>query len=298
MLASPDRAGFVDLNRTRLRVWEWGPEDAPPVVCIHGAYDHGRMWDGIAPGLVGLGLRVLAPDLRGHGDSGRLSSGHAWAASALDLGLLVRGLGRPCGLIGHSFGGGQAMYVAAVWPEHVPWVVNIDGLGPPPGAFDEPGLAEQAVSGLRAAVRSGSPLRPYPSPEEMAARRGAINVRLPPEWLDHLVRHGARETEGGWIWKADPTFRVGLPAEFSIEHLAAEHELVPCPVLVLTGTEHDTWSDLSDDEVAERVARLPGGRHQVIDGAGHYLHVERPDEVLTAISGFLADVAPPDEDLR
>ena len=291
-LATPDRAGFVDLNRTRIRVWEWGEEDAPPVVCLHGAYDHGRMWDGVAPALADLGWRVLALDLRGHGDSGGVSSGSAWIASALDVGLLIRQLGSPCGLVGHSFGGGQAMYVAAAWPELVPWVVNLDGLGPPPSAFEEEhDLVKMATDGLRAAVRSVGPPRAYASLDEMAARRGSINVRLPKDWLDHLVRHGARQTEGGWVWKSDPLFGVGLPADFGLEHLEAEHAMVPCPVLVLTGTEHDTWSDLTDEEIAERVARMPGGRHRVVDGAGHYLHVEAPDAVLAEITAFLDEVA-------
>ena len=47
----PDRSGFVELNRTRLRLWDWGDPAAPPVICVHGAYDHGRMWDGLAPEL-------------------------------------------------------------------------------------------------------------------------------------------------------------------------------------------------------------------------------------------------------
>ena len=291
-LASPDRAGFVDVNRTRIRVWEWGDPADPPVVCLHGAYDHGRMFDGLAPGVAELGFRVVAVDLRGHGDSGRLSSGNAWMANALDMALLIRQLGPPAGLIGHSMGGGQALYVAGVWPELVRWVVNIDGLGPPPSAFEEErDLVELATRGLTTAVRATGPPRVYASKAEMAERRGAINVRLPRAWLDHFVEHGTRPAEGGWTWKADPVFGVGLPADFDIDHLDAEHELVSVPVLVLTGTEHDTWSDLTDEEIAERVARMPGARHQVVDGAGHYLHVEAPDAVLAAVTAFLDEVA-------
>lgn len=289
-LAEPDRADFVELNRTRLRLWEWGHPEAPPIVCAHGAYDHGRMWDGIAPRLAALGFRVVAPDLRGHGDSGRLSSGSAWAASALDLALLIRHLGGSCGMVGHSFGAGQALYVAGVWPELVPWVVDLDSLGPPPSVFDDADFAEMAATGLRAAVRSAGPPRPYASLAAMAERRSTINVRLSPEWLDHLVRHGAREVEGGWVWKADPLFGVGLPADFDIDHLVAEHELVQCPVLVLTGTEHDTWSDLDDEQIAERLSHFRDGRHEVVEGAGHYLHIEQPEAVHAAISTFLDEV--------
>jgi pimeloyl-ACP methyl ester carboxylesterase len=292
-LEAPDRATFVEVNRMRLRLWEWGDPAAPAVVCAHGAYDHGRMWDGLAPRIAGLGYRVLCPDLRGHGDSGPLSSGHVWLASALDLAMLARGAGPPVGLVGHSFGGGQMMFVAAVWPELVRWVVNIDGLGPSPDELVERDLVEVATAGLDAAAKVRSrPPRVYPSLEEMVARRRQVNVRLPEPWLEHLVRHGAVETEGGWRWKADPMFAVGLPAEFSEDELLAEQELVRAPLLVLTGAEHDTWSELSDDAAAQRVARIPGARHVVVAGAGHYIHAERPDAVMEEIEAFLRDVGP------
>jgi pimeloyl-ACP methyl ester carboxylesterase len=290
----PDRSGFVELNRTRLRVWDWGDPAAPPVICVHGAYDHGRMWDGLAPELAALGYRVVAPDLRGHGDSGRLSSGAAWAASALDLALLARHLGPPVSLVGHSFGGGQALYVAGVWPELVRWVVNLDGLGPTPAAFTPPeDLAARAADLLAGAERTLSrPPRVHPSAEGLVARRRAINGRMPEEWLEHLVRHGTRPAEGGLVWKADPVFGVGLPAAFDLDALHAEHEAVQAPVLVLTGGEHDTWSEMTDEELAERLTHLPTARHHVVDGAGHYVHLERPDVVVTEIRAFLGEIGP------
>jgi len=289
-LSAPDRAGYVDLNRTRLRVWEWGDPEAPPVICAHGAFDHGRMWDGLAPELAAMGWRVVAPDLRGHGDSGRLSSGHAWQPITIDLLCLARMLGPPVGLVGHSFGGGQVLSVAMLWPEVVRWVVNIDGLGPPPQAFEERDLAESAAAGLAGFERANRPLRVYPTLADMAARRGGINVRLSKEWLDHLVTHGARPVEGGFTWKVDPIFTTGLPGAFSIDHLNAQHAYVTSPLLVLTGTEHDTWNDLSDDQLKERLAHLPHARHEVVEGAGHYVHVEQPERVLAAITEFLDEI--------
>jgi pimeloyl-ACP methyl ester carboxylesterase len=288
-LPEPDRSSFVELNRTRLRLWEWGDPAAPAVVCLHGAYDHGRMWDGIAPDLAALGYRVVAPDLRGHGDSGRLSSGAAWAAIATDVALLVRELEPPVGLVGHSFGGGQALFVAGVWPELVRWVVNLDGLGPPPAALAPPeDLAATTAQLLAGAERAlARPPRVHPSADVMVERRRAVNVRMPDEWLEHLVRHGSRPAEGGLVWKADPLFGVGFPAAFDLEALHAEHEVVRCPVLVLTGAEHDTWSEMTPDEVADRLAHLPDVRHHVVDGAGHYVHLERPDVVVAEVAAFL-----------
>jgi pimeloyl-ACP methyl ester carboxylesterase len=292
-LPEPDRAGFVDLNRTRLRVWEWGDPADPTIICLHGAYDHGRMWDEFAPRLAALapGHRVVAPDLRGHGDSGRLPHGHAWAMTALDIGVLARQMA-PVGVVGHSFGAGLAGYVAGVWPEYVRWVVNLDGLGPPgpdeDATFD---LAQAAADSLSWAERTLlEPPRVYATIEEMVERRARTNVRLPRPWVEHLVHHGSTAAEGGFVWKADAAFRTGLPGEFDVSYLEAELALTTCPMLVLTGSEPDTWSDHSPEEVAKRLAAYPNPHHEVIEGAGHYVHIEQPHAVLDAIGRFLAAI--------
>jgi pimeloyl-ACP methyl ester carboxylesterase len=296
---APDRAGFVEVNRTRLRVWEWGDPGAPVVVCVHGAHDHGRMWDGFAPRLADdLGYRVVAPDLRGHGDSGRLSSGHVWMASALDLGELARHLGGDVRFVAHSFGAGQAMYVAGVWPELVRWVVNLDGLGPsgddPPAGDGEGPRRDWAADAARSFASAErallTPQRRYATREEMVERRAAVNVRLPRPWVEHLVEHGAVEDEGGFRWKADPVFNVGFPGDWDPEGNVTESELVACPLLVLTGGEHDTWSDLTPDETAERLAAYRDVRHHVVEGAGHYVHIEQPEAVLDLVRAFIAEV--------
>ena len=57
-IPEPERAELVDLGRTTLRTWGWGDVDDPLVLCLHGAYDHGRMFDGIAPRVAELGYHV------------------------------------------------------------------------------------------------------------------------------------------------------------------------------------------------------------------------------------------------
>src|SRR6185312_17524195 len=103
------------------------------------AYDHGRMFDDLAPRIAALGYHAIALDFRGHGDSGPLDTGFAWTLLHVDVALLTRDIiGQPVGIVAHSFGAGQAMGVGGVFPELVRWLVFIDGLGPPKIAFDMP----------------------------------------------------------------------------------------------------------------------------------------------------------------
>ena len=92
-IPEPERADLVDLGRTTLRTWGWGSVHDPLVLCLHGAYDHGRMFDGIAPRIAAVGYHVVAIDFRGHGDSGPLDTGFAWTLIHLDVALLIRHLG-------------------------------------------------------------------------------------------------------------------------------------------------------------------------------------------------------------
>jgi pimeloyl-ACP methyl ester carboxylesterase len=67
---------------------------------------------------------------------------------------------------------------------------------------------------------------------------------------------------------------------------------VQCPVLVLTGDQPDTWTEVKDDELAKRVANMPNARHVLVPGTGHYVHIEDPDATMRAIETFLGDVGP------
>ncbi|HEX4822268.1 MAG TPA: alpha/beta hydrolase [Acidimicrobiales bacterium] len=295
MIVEPERAHFIELNQTRLRLWEWGDITAPRVLFLHGGFDHGRMYDDLAPRVAALGYHATALDARGHGDSGRLTSGTTWNTQILDLALLTRELGAPLGIVSHSMGGGHALSLAAAFPELVRWVVNIDGLGPPKEAMadpDEPSVAmnENLERALRIIRR---PRREFESLEAMADQRGKVNIRLPREWLLHLAEHGSVEgPNGGRVWKSDPKFTVSLPSPFGYEQLLAQQRMVQCPVLVLTGDQPDTWTEVKGAELEKRVTNMAKARHVLVPGTGHYVHIENPDATMRAIESFLADVGP------
>lgn len=305
-LREPDRSVDFDVNRTTVRGWCWGDESAPAVIAVHGAHDHGRMFDELAPAVADLGYHVVAIDLRGHGDSGPISSGMFWSAAVVDLCEIAARLGRrtgPVGLIGHSMGGGLAFTAAGTAPERFRWVISLDALGPPAEAFPDLPLTTLAADALAGIERARRGPRPWDRRADMVERRASVNIRMPRPWVEHLVVHGTRpatadrddaardgagdDGAGPWVWKTDPRFQTGLPDGFNVDAALAENSELIHPVLVLTGTEDDAWSDLDHDEQARRVGMFRHATWVPIPGAGHYVHLEQPARVVDEITRFL-----------
>ena len=121
---------FYFSQRLRLHYVDWGNEGAPPMLLLHGGRDHCRNWDWVAERLRDR-YHVVAPDLRGHGDSEwAIGGGYDLAAYLYDLAQIVHQKGMaPVTIISHSLGAGVALNYSGAFPDQVSKVVAIEGLG-------------------------------------------------------------------------------------------------------------------------------------------------------------------------
>jgi len=120
-------------QRLRLHYVDWGNSTKPPMVMLHGGRDHCRNWDWAAEALRD-DWHILAPDLRGHGDSAWSSDGsYTIAGYIYDLAQLVHQQHlAPVTIVAHSLGGQIALRYAGLYPDTVARLVAIEGLGPSP----------------------------------------------------------------------------------------------------------------------------------------------------------------------
>lgn len=273
---------FYQSQGLRLHVADWGNAEAPPLILLHGGRDHCRSWDLIARALQPY-FHVLAPDLRGHGDSDWTKGGsYALTEYVYDLSRLVRGLARPVTLLGHSMGGMVALIYAGTFPEQVSSLVVLDGVTVLPNAKQAPTHERIAKWAAQLDRLEDREPRRYGTIDEAAAQMRAHNKRLPAELARHLAAFGVRQNaDATWSWKFDPYQRAMAPHRLSPQDHVSLWSRIACPTLLLQAEESflESPAGLAD--------HFQCARTETISGAGHWLHHDQPDAVLRAVASFL-----------
>jgi pimeloyl-ACP methyl ester carboxylesterase len=278
-------------QRLRLHYVDWGNEDAPPLLLVHGGRDHCRNWDWVAQELR-RDYHVIAPDLRGHGDSQWvIGSNYAMIDYVYDIAQLLHQQKLfPVTIIGHSLGGSVSLQYAGVYPENVCRLVAIEGLGPPPHIIRERmgKSAHRRMAEWIGQVRALSARLPrrYESLEDAVRRMQAANSFLSAEQAWHLTHHGVNQNEDGtYSWKFDNYVRAFSPYTFNREDARELWSRIDCPVLLIRGME--SWA--GDPEKDGRAALLPDARVLNVPGAGHWVHHDQLEVFLRAVAEFLSE---------
>lgn len=257
----------------RLSVAEAGAGTCTPVVLLHGLFGAGRNFGAVQRALSAT-RRVLAPDLRNHGDSPR-DARMDYAAMAADVAETLRDHGaRPAAVVGHSIGGKAAMMLALTDPAAVERLVVCD-IAPAPS----PGGLVAYVEALRAI-----PLRPG------LARRDA-DAALAPAIPEAGIRAFLLSNLVTGTGDAPPRWRVDLDAVAAAMPTLEGWEPPPPgarpyggPTLVLRGGRSPYVRP--EHEPLFR-ALFPRARFATVEGAGHWVHADDPAGFLSAVGAFL-----------
>ncbi|MCF1741093.1 alpha/beta fold hydrolase [Paradevosia shaoguanensis] len=273
-----------------LAATQWGEDHgSPPIVLLHGWKDHGRMWDAVGTGLAAR-YRVIAPDLRGHGDSAWSPDGdYSILAMLGDLNALIdQHAGGPVSLVAHSMGADIAMRFAAAFPEKVKSLLAIEGFGL--GAAHRRRLFRRPVHDrYRRAImdrNNTSNDHSYTSVADARARFARAHPKFSAELVDRFLAHGLRHDAQAnvWFWKRDP--KLVAPAMLGPE-LNALRQLwrhIDCPVLHLRGGA----SPFADPQAEGLADCFRTARYAVFEGAGHWVHQEQPERFMALLEEFLA----------
>ncbi|MET4100180.1 pimeloyl-ACP methyl ester carboxylesterase [Agrococcus sp. UYP10] len=289
--ALPQRGRTVDIDGVATAVFEYGPDDAPPIVFVHGFRgDH----HGLEPVAAHLpGLRVIAPDLPGFGASDALP--HATIdAYAVWLRAFVAAeaaaAGSPPVVLGHSFGSIVVAHAAAGGLE-ASRIVLVNPIATP------------ALSG---ANRIGSllALGYYRAAAALPERAGLAVLGAPPivrgmsafmaKTRDRKLRAWIHDQHDRYFSRYASRQAVLEAFDASIRHTVGEVAgRIRLPVQLIA-------ADLDDITPLAQQHRLrgllPDARLSVLRGVGHLVHYEQPREAAAIIRRFLAEpIEQPDE---
>ena len=245
--------------------------DGPLVICVPGLGDVRGQYRFLAPKLVAAGFRVVTMDLPGHGESSVDWPAYSPALVGADIVAMVRHLGASKAFIlGNSMAGGSAVWAAAEIPDNIAGIVLID-----------PFTRVISASAFLLAFLKVAMLRPW-GPSFWSIYYGSLYKTAPPADLDsyraalvsNLKEPGRIEATKALI------FASQAPCEARIPDFHA-------PVLVVMGSRDSDFSDPAAE--ADWVATHLHGKKLMVDGAGHYPHVEYPDVVAEAVIDFMKE---------
>ncbi len=130
----------------------------------------------------------------------------------------------------------------------------------------------------RSATRSRKP----GTIDELAERRGRMNPRLNDAWLRYLVTVDTRRAPTAGAGRSTPRSAFGGFGPWRPEWSMMRLPDIGVPVLAVLGTEADPmgWGTPPDDVVSHLP---PGGRLEIVEGAGHFIHIEQPDAVVALV---------------
>ncbi|WP_340647481.1 alpha/beta hydrolase [Phenylobacterium sp.] len=254
-----------------LHLLDWGG-DGRPALLLHGGALSARTWDYVALGLRAE-YRLLALDLRGHGDS-HWADAYPPKDFARDVLAVVDQLGvAPCHLAGMSLGGVAAALCAQAAPHRFASLALVDVA---------PGVNFASTARMRAFI---SAVDAAPSVETVVAQALAISPRSHPGKVAYRMAAMLEQAEAGdWRWKQDRRRPTDFPAILAVvgvlDQIAAASGL---PTLLVRGGR----SRVLSQSAAETFARaVPGARISVAPDAGHNVQEDNPAHLVQAFRTF------------
>ena len=267
----------------------WGPEASPepPLFMLHGWLDVGDTFQFMVDAFK-EDRPVVAPDWRGFGRSEWPQEGYGFPDYLGDFDALLEQIvpHAPVHLVGHSMGGNIANLYAGLRPERVRSVVNLEGFGlPRTSAQDSPKRMRKWLD----QIKSPAVEKNYNSFEQLAA---IIQFRYPRFSAAAAAFvagvWGCLDQDGRVRLTADPRHHWVNPIIYKREDAEATWREMRAPLLMMLGEESDYLKRLGSDGTIEALrSTFPGVELASIAGAGHMLHIERPQAVAPLIEAFL-----------
>ena len=261
-----------------------GPERGSPVVLLHGWPDSSRVWRHQAPVLAEAGFRVVAPDLRGFGESDRPEGTKAYRAKTLcgDVVGILDALGiERAAVVGHDWGAALAWLLASAFaPDRVERLAVL-ATGHPE-AVRNAGPRQRQLSWYALLFQFEGVAERWLTMDDWANLKefcgGAAGYADVDAAIAELSRPGALTASLEW-YRANMTAETLVAPPLGLPPVA-------CPTLGIWGTGDLA---LTEEQMTGSAAYVTGPwRYERFDACGHWLQLEAPDRINALLREFLS----------
>ena len=261
---------------------EWGDPKGKPVLALHGWLDNSASFTPLAMTEKLKGVRLIAPDLAGHGLSQHRPAGFSYdvwhyVEDVLDI-TEALGLER-FGLIGHSLGGVVCtMATASVLKNRVSAMVLIDGISPTPRLPEQAPVSLADYIEQRRTPVEQLPVARYRSKRQAVRARAIGQYKVSRASAELLVERSIRTDGDEWVWTSDVRLKLASPARFTLEQSLAFIQAVSCPthVVYVSGGEISDFID-------RQQGNMPGFMFYPVTGT-HHLHMDGHTDTVADIA--------------
>lgn len=250
---------------------EAGPAAAPPLIILHGLFGSARNWGAISKRLAEK-RRVLALDLRNHGDS-PWDAAMDYRTQAADVAAFIEGRGLAgADIIGHSMGGKVAMMLALTGPRLVGRLLVLDIA---PVAYDHGGFVDY-VAAMKALPLAGMSRR--------AEAADMLAQAVPEAGVRGFLAQNLVRAGDGFAWRVNLEAIAGAITDL-VDFPVPGKARFAGPSLFLRGGRSDYVESHHETTIRHY---FPGAALHTIDGAGHWAHAEKPEDFLAHAEAFFA----------
>ncbi len=278
-MQEPVSISVVGHGGLRLNVWDYGGE-GPTLLFCHCTGGVARLWDAVLTHMR-MQCRILALDMRGHGDSDNPATREdcAWEHAGKDVLAVLDALSprEPIYAVGHSAGGAQLAYAALYAPGTFHGMALLDPIIAP---------KQELIHGKRLAAgarRRKTHFADRPTAKVRFSHRAPMSTWCE-EALDAYVQFGLCESPEGGVTLSCPSpveawnYEIGGGCD-----AFRQLHTITCPVLLVTGRDSGFASLAS-----MQVTQLPQARLEIMEGVGHFIPQERPVETAVLLDAWLS----------
>ena len=278
-----------------MRLWGEPQPGQTPLVLLHGWMDVAASYQFMVDALAREHF-IIAPDWRGFGLTNAVGADTFWFPDYIaDLDALLDHYcaDTPVNLVGHSMGGNVAMLYAAVRPERVRRLINLEGFGlPATRPSQAPARYTQWLSELKQLRQGELKLRHYDTLDAVARRLIKTNPRLSPDKAHWLAAHWSAETAPGqWTILGEAAHKIINPQLYRVDEILAVFANIRAPMLMVEASDDSMaqwWKGkYALPEFHERLKAVPEVTIRQLPDCSHMLHHDQPELLARLIEDFL-----------